>query len=455
MLLLTVLYLFYNNFDFLSPGILFCLGFDIAVVNGITQYRNWSYELHWVTVFLIGASALMFVLVCQLIHILVLRVRSNRASVDGAISVTSSCGHLNKIVVPFWVYLIVLIVQVLTIIAVLRFIYQATSAEINGYSITQMIGQYDYMSKFSNFDKPIRGLLGLFYTSTCASGYLWGYILINNWLAIRRIELGALINFLPSAVLPFAVGGRAGTIQLILALVIMYFLFLRKLPLAERRKRRSVAILVCIGIAGIGIVLFKPILVLLGRSTDQSNLYQYLSIYIGAPIKNLDIYLTQNIGSERKASFWGETTFSAISQSISRWTGQEVQTHYDITQPFQTINNIELGNVYTCLYSLVWDFGLIGAVVFVGIMAVAAQLVYEWLKVSSMHFFRDPVNLVMIIYSYMSYGIVFAFLSNRFFSSIVSSVFIRQLALWIFACFIIRCFNPKSSDTLKIFHIKQ
>lgn len=447
--LLTVAVIAVQYNGWLSPSALFCLGFDIALFNGLTQYRAWAFELQWTTVFLIGGSAFVFVAVCQFTHLCVVHITGRRTRKE-AIATESQVSTLRAVHIPFWIYLAVLIIQAFTIVAVLCFIAQATDATANHYSLTQMIGRYDYMAKFSNFDKPIRGVLGLFYTGSCASGYVCGFILIKNWLAERRIVWWALINLVLSALMPFLVGGRAGTIQLLLALIVMYFMLLRATPVEEQKRKRRVAVCVSGSFVIIGLLLFKPLLRLLGRSTGQHGLYQYLSIYIGAPIKNLDIYLMQNVGHEQQAQIFGETTFNAIAQSLSRWAGQPVTKNFGVTQPFQTIHDLDLGNVYTSLYSLVWDFGLWGSLIFVALMGLLVQLSYEWLATRSARFYRSPIDISIILYAFLTYGVVFAFLSNRFYSTVVSSVFVRQAMVWITACGIAYLFDrPRISSTYK------
>ena len=429
----------------LSPGVLFCGGFTIAIFNGLTNYKTWSFELHWPTVFLIAGSCLTVAIVCEITHKIFSLLHFQKEYIT-TIPATKMKTQLRLIYVPWWAYLAVFVLQILTFLLVLRFIYIATDAAANHFSLAQMLGQYDYMAKFSKTDKSIRGLLGLLYVSASASGYVWGYILIQNYLSSRQITLWALVNLLLSMSLPFMVGGRAGTIQMILAFMILLFLLLRESPSQQKLRRYAVGIV--IGIVIVGIILFRPLLNLLGRESGQQSLYQYLSIYIGAPVKNLDIYIAHNLGEEQKSSVFGETTFSSIAQSISRWTGQPVVKNFGVTQPFQSIHNNDLGNVYTSLYSLLWDFGFIGCVGFIALMALLMQLIYEWIMVSGCRFYRQPIDLAKILYAFLSYGLVFAFLSNRFYSTVVSSVFIRQFALWLVACAVVCLFNRNVPSTV-------
>lgn len=438
LVLLLICTFFLQERQFLSPSVLYSSVFLIAVLNGLTQYNNWAYELSWITVALIAASVGVFCLSAAIVHII---FRVKYGAISQRIQSARTCIlKAPSITIPSWFYVIALMTQIGTAIVVLLFIMKAVDAEQNGYSISQAIGQYDALSKFSNFDKPVRGILGFLYVASSSSGYVWSFIVLIKILKDHHFEALAFLNFLVSLFAPLLTGGRAGTIQLVLACLIMFFLFSN---LFFKKKSKSFSLIIasvssCLLL--LGLLIFKPVAQLLGRDVSQFSVYEYLSIYIGAPVKNLDIFLAQHYDSLPLSNYFGETTFTGIVQSVCRWANIPYVKHFGVTQPFQTMFDSELGNVYTSLYSLIWDFGFWGCLFFVFLMAVIMQLVFEWIYVPSSKWCRQPIDLSIILYVFLVYGVIFAFLSNRFYSTVVSTLFIREFATWLFACVLCRLF---------------
>lgn len=73
-----------------------------------------------------------------------------------------------------------------------------------------------------------------------------------------------------------------------------------------------------VAIALVGLASFKPLLSLMGRKAGDSTMYEYLSIYIGAPIKNLDAYLTNSMSPSLavKSTQWGDMTLASTRASF-------------------------------------------------------------------------------------------------------------------------------------------
>ena len=73
----------------------------------------------------------------------------------------------------------------------------------------------------------------------------------------------------------------------------------------------------------------------MGRKAGDSTMYEYLSIYIGAPIKNLDAYLTNSMSPSLavKSTQWGDMTLASTPGLVPQILRRTLLTDA-IVQPF-------------------------------------------------------------------------------------------------------------------------
>ena len=147
---------------------------------------------------------------------------------------------------------------------------------------------------------------------------------------------------------------------------------------------------------------------LLGRNVSKKP-FEYVSIYCGAQVKNLDIFL-QNKDSISKNNIWGSQTFIYLVKSYGEKIGFKGYEPYKLDLPFQKVGDNDLGNVYTTFYPYIYDFGYVGEFILVLIMSIISHLVYESIKIRKV----DKNYNVLIL----SYGIIVSSLALSFFSNI-------------------------------------
>ncbi|KLD60505.1 hypothetical protein WP50_09840 [Lactiplantibacillus plantarum] len=97
---------------------------------------------------------------------------------------------------------------------------------------------------------------------------------------------------------------------------------------------------------------------LLGREVGSFSKANYLAIYFGAEIKNLDTFIQAGQFPIRPHGTFGAQTFLEFNRTFGKFFGSNATVILDL--PFQNINGLSLGNVYTTFYAFLYDFGYRG-----------------------------------------------------------------------------------------------
>ena len=169
----------------------------------------------------------------------------------------------------------------------------------------------------------------------------------------------------------------------------------------------------------------------MGRKTDATSTYEYLSIYIGASLKNLDAFLTNSMNPALAVgpTQWGDMTLASTRASFPQLFGKTT-IDWMRWQPFQRYNGEELGNVFTTYYAFIFDWGFIGAMVAIVLIAALSQLCYENV-VYALQYGTSGVPLSMMLYGAIGYCCAFSFFSNRWFSTMFNQIMLKDIVIWI------------------------
>ena len=111
--------------------------------------------------------------------------------------------------------------------------------------------------------------------------------------------------------------------------------------------------------------------------------------------------------------------------SLWSWLGKELPLR-DL--PFNTVNEFNLGNVYTTYYDYIYDFGYSGIIPLISIMAVLQQLLFEKVRWGKCN---NKMVFWYVLFGYEFPNILFSFFSNEFYIYNFSSVFVQYCLLWI------------------------
>ena len=177
-------------------------------------------------------------------------------------------------------------------------------------------------------------------------------------------------------------------------------------------------------ICTVGLFSFQFLGAAIGRTTkEEVTPWTYVSIYLGAPIQNLDVFLQK---PHKLPNVFGCTTFYyqiqsyAVNHNLSNLI-------YDFDLPFMNYNNHNAGNVFTTFYPFIYDFGYVGVLVLTGLMALIVQTIYELMMKS----IKSPFSFSRLLYLYEFPFIPLSFFSNKFYEGL-NEGFAKLIVFWIF-----------------------
>lgn len=181
-----------------------------------------------------------------------------------------------------------------------------------------------------------------------------------------------------------------------------------------------------------GIVLFFLSTVAIGRGdrivdfdTFLDELYLGAGVYIAAPIKLLDLFITEEYLSDNGMPV-GFYTFNHIFHWLGLHLG--IKDWYQTADfGFRSVNGVFLGNVYTTFKPYYQDFGLIGVVFLSCLMGIIFSYVYyriKYIRKSSAYISQDTWT---VIYAFLFYSIALAFFYNWFYEYFFDLWFLKMM----------------------------
>ena len=322
--------------------------------------------------------------------------------------------------VETWKKVVVLIIEVITSAATVIGIVRIMSTNLS-QAITA-IGEYRSLSMFS--DETIQALpawINVLRSAVLALGYWFLYVLINNFI-LKKWDFLTLAIVLLAAITSMTTGSRGNAFFMVISAIVMYLL-LKKKQTGFRKGIRLKTFLIILMVLVLVLVNSQTIANLVGRGAEEMNPIEYISIYCGAQIMNLDTYLQGNM---TPSNIWGGQTFINAVTWLGPILGLDIE-HYELDLPFQRANGLNLGNVYTTFYPFIYDFGYIGVFVMTALMALISQWIYERAKRAA---FKKTAAFSVILYCYISASIFFSFFSNKFYEQVCNIWFIRSIIIW-------------------------
>lgn len=427
---LVVIYAF-NNRDLIEPSFLFCTSFCFATTWAAVYAKRWDLNLHRNTFFVILGGVAIFFGVSFITKNILNITKRNR--------VDPIKNEFKVIEVEIWKKILFLLISIFTILYTIYFIINITNGSWK--NISESINTYRRMTIFADrVNIVFPRMLSYLRYAVNAMGYWFIYIVINNYLIEKKIDKLSLGVVVCSAVSGMVTGGRGYAIYIILAGIVITILFLnKKNGFRAKIDFKTLAKFMCV--CFIIIFAFKTTGTMLGKvatskkSINSFGFFDYLAVYCGAEIKNLDIYLRERLTIIRtKNNIFGSQTFI----NLIKWFGPSLgisNTNYSLDLPFRMVNGFNLGNVYTTFYPYIYDFGYKGVIIMTGIMSLIAQFIYEKCKRVKL---TDVPSINILIYSYIFNTLIFSFFSNKFYELILSKQFAYTIILWfiynIFLC---------------------
>lgn len=413
-----------NDRDPLSPAFLFTLGFALCAFATVFFSGRWAYEMSAEVFFLVLLGVVVFAGVSYACSFIGKKHRVNKKEKSER---TWALPVSNGLLIIF------VILGVVVLSWSMIEIVNAFPAD----SFTRSIGLYNSAVKFTDEGADIfRTPLSQLRSVSSMLGYVFAFYVAQSFaLKLRQGRGVQVLGLVLACLLQLASANRTVAIGYIFCFILAYFILKRKLendrPVIEVR---MVFALVCVAV--LFVASFQTVAeVLQGRATSSDSL-GYLSAYIGAQLPNLDTFIHSNAIHDDSGIF-GYMTF----RNSIRWIGlqfgiPELVYQYDL--PFNTINGVSTGNVYTTFYAFLYDFGLAGCLLLTGIMAAISQLIYQKSKALNSGFYSA---LWVILYTMVAYALILCFFSNKFYENIFTISMIYRIVYLVVIFWAIKYFS--------------
>lgn len=399
--------------DLLAPSIIFCFMFLVAAIDLLFMIDYWAISLGKLTVIVVGSGVFAFSLGSLLAkrNNIKFVFRKSKRKYDKILKVEISNLSLDLWIVLAFLTIVIYIVNNLKVIGM-------------SFSLGNILMTYVMNSnQLENDTTPFYiSILSLMVTSL---SYIGGYLFAVNRILYKEKNIRYVLGILVSCIYFFLCTKRGNFIMYIVSLLYLILLVANN---GKNIKITRRVYIVTVILGGILIAAFPTLGTLFGRTTVVTNSFEYISIYLGAPLLNLDYALKHGGVSNNLPLAY---TFRMFYDFLYRYTGN---SDYYIESPNEFIyaNRHTTGNVYTTFSDFYYDgqvFAVIGMTV---VMAYITQSMYTKIKKDNL---KNSI-FYYVLYSYI-YGLIFrSFFANSFYAAIQPSIIEIVIIWWFFAYFI-------------------
>lgn len=433
-----------SKYDLLNPAVVFCglfLLHEIICLINLSAFQI-AFHIETVAVFTVAFS------IFTILNLVFERHRDKKLTESAKPEVPFI--HVSNILV-----ICLIVLQALTCIFFVIYLYRIADAYgADDRSIGGVINLYDTMTKFwattfRELNVPIPMLYRIGNPISSAGAYLIIYIAVNNFIARKKINPLHIVVVLLLCVLILLNGSRSPLLRIFtMAIILLYILHCRK-----RKVRRGTPLFFLK--VTVAIFLFAILMVVLlsvmGRSEKTGEIGKYLFIYTGAPLVNLDNFIHTNtiklFGGQ--SELFGTYTFQALYSYLGKLFGISHFTYPNISLFTFSNNGIEIGNVYTMFYKVIYDFGYIGIIPLTLIMAFYYVYTYRKCIVKPG---KNPVDFRLFIYAYLFNDLVMSPFSCRFYETILDAPFLKLLVFsWLINIIFIKKKLDFGNNTVKLY----
>ena len=429
-LFITIIFIFVNylisDFDFFNASVIFCCVNFAALLMCFFMREEYWFSLHWNTILVLSLGQFVFTVSNYLAkHLLPYSKKK---------SLNKPYDFKCIIIRPIWIILFI-ILELVVAYFIKQYVSNISRALFGGSSsFSEDIGNYNYAIKFMsdrfvslNMHQNLIIKIGI---PVCtAFTYILIVVVINNYIAVKKIEPLIIFAIVISVVISFLTGSRSEAFRYVTFALCASIIAKRRSKGSFKKGNfklliRSLFIVLLVALGALGIRSF------LGRSTTYDATWQRAIFpYFGSPILNLDIAL--NSKNIYKSDIFGEQTF----YQIINWTGNHLnidELKVNLHLPFLSSNGISTGNVYTMYYMFIEDFGYWGIIPLTIIIGIYYNFSYE--IIMNMRKNKNPLGLRLFIYCYMFNSLVMLLFSNRFFEHILNVsiwvIFLMMYFIW-------------------------
>ncbi len=409
----------YNNNDVFSPSILLLFGYFTSVFFLILNRNKWYSDISFYTIFIIGLAILIFIIIDILNTIIIGKKR---------------CSPINikYIKVPFYKMLIVLIIGVLALFFLYRSIRQISGVTYGSLSFILSNYKQQYLETGSNFGYITNILVKISY----AFSYIFLYFFISNYIANKALKRN-IYNLIPviiGVILTLLLSNRLTLILYFSFSIIAYSLIKNRQTGGIYKANIKTFFIICISIFCFLTIFFK-LTEFIGRKSTYEFL-DYISIYIGSSIPNLNNYLNSGIVNHGVHFY---EIFPGFINSLHKIG----VLPFSVTKvlEFRLISNFDYSNVYTGLRRYFNSGGVFGILFFQTIYASFFSHFYIQLKKN-----KDTQYLFgfkLIVYCKLVYTVALQAIEDHFFIDVFSIGYILETLILYYCYYFILKFRLK------------
>lgn len=398
--------------DYLSPSVIFCASFLFSSIWALVYAEKWNFVMSEKTLCIIAGGVMLFAMVTIITKSIMNGIGGRFSDPqESKVDAVTIDGKLLFLLVGF---------EIIGIgYTVIELCYAAGTT-----NLTDAVHYYNNITKFTT-DVVVfmhGRLLNLIWIALDAIGFWIAYAIASKTVSRKR-PVPEFIVFSLSVASSFLRGARTTAVYKIIALICIYYLLLRKKN-SKRFTTRSVMHTLLVVVAFIGFIAsFKSLGSLMGRTITQSGV-DYVALYAGSEIVNLDAYLKGD--GCAISSLLDSQTLYALVRYIRPLFGFTDKVLLDL--PARSVGGVTLSNVYTTFYQFYYDYGIFGIIIFTLFIAVVSQIVYEYAKTSRV---KNAVPLSVIAYAYIFTTLALCFFSNKFYERVITPSFIYTIVAWI------------------------
>lgn len=372
-----------------NPVTIFTAGFLMEVVFCLIFKKEWGLdEFHWNTMIVLGGGISLFSIICGNIETKYKEKYPYRGY-DGC----------------FWSVKYVYLLALLIINVIIQYmVYRYTISYSGGSSIGEALAAIDHDSKYGETDFKLPMVLGnLWFVFECLA-YCFGYV-FANYFAIKKFDKSfyvllafILVRFMGG----FLSGSRSASVTLIVYVIILCIMQKSR----YRRKKENIMRFGQLKYYAMGLCaslwVFAKSTEWIGRDLSEWGVFYYLAFYCGAEIKNLDLFMNE---FNPPSKYFGQYTFSYFYPGVDN----------DNIITFRHHGNYMLGNVYTTFQNYYQDFGVIGSLICVIVMAYLAHWLYR--RALSSRSSTTIFDFYVVAYAYICRNLFMSFFSERFYGA--------------------------------------
>ena len=411
-LLLILSYKMYG-YDIIHPTIGYMSIFLLATINSLTNMSKWNFDLLPQTLIVITFSMIILML-CSSVSKRVIK-KENRWELLG-----SDC---RVIEVPTSKLMLYVAFELIIGYLMIKEVREIASQFGRNASLGDAIYFFRLQTTYTTQGSGVGYILSNMYMLCRASGYVFSYVLGNNLVCNSQKEhkWKAFIAVVLNILLSLITGVRGYMVMYMVIIFITYFSIKAR---HQGIKKISLRLILKLSLILISLVfVFVKLTGLLGRTSSLAlDFYSYISIYIGAPLCNLNYYISNFVKPHR---IFGQETFI----SFINWIGHRLNNSdliYSYVQDFRFYRGVNLGNVYTGYKAYIADFGLVGSCIPFSFMSFIITILYEK-SCSNRNNKLYPINNYLLFYGLLYYCFIMTYFSNTFYEFVINVNFIKTI----------------------------